>query len=218
MKSFHSPLETGPMPNTTGARVCVGKEWYRFPNSFFLPDHVAPDIHNKRATVVTNDKASGRLELRFLRSGFRGQLPREFNGSSGTKGNVEGFNAYNREESTDRYVLPEQCDIIVDLMLPPHRYSEADYGDSTDHPPPHAQEPWFHRLQRFKNGTMMNEEWVSVYRSKFLQADDTPSLHRAFYFPVGSREKKTFGWYHVLFRKNFARALLPDLFADEAVE
>lgn len=36
------------------ATVCVAKEWYRFPSSFFLPPNT---------------------ELLFLRSGFEGQLP-----------------------------------------------------------------------------------------------------------------------------------------------
>jgi len=39
--------------------VCVGKEWYRFPSSFFLPD---PE----------------EWKLKFLKSEFRGQLPRPY--------------------------------------------------------------------------------------------------------------------------------------------
>ena len=40
-----------------GASVCFGKEWYRFPSSYFLP-------HNMRA--------------KFIRSEFKGLLPGEF--------------------------------------------------------------------------------------------------------------------------------------------
>jgi len=41
----------------TGTSVCFGKEWYRFPSSYFLP-------HGMRA--------------KFIRSEFRGLLPGEF--------------------------------------------------------------------------------------------------------------------------------------------
>ncbi len=44
--------------NDDPINVCVGKEWHRFPNSFFLPDD--------------------RWRLRFLRSEFRGQLPQPY--------------------------------------------------------------------------------------------------------------------------------------------
>ena len=43
-----------PAQHTT--QVCVGKEWHRFPSSFFLPDNS--------------------FRLAFLRSEFRGQLPK----------------------------------------------------------------------------------------------------------------------------------------------
>lgn len=50
------PLEN-PEVAARGDYVCLGKEWYRFPSSFFLPD-------NKRA--------------KFIKSEFVGLLPGEF--------------------------------------------------------------------------------------------------------------------------------------------
>ena len=48
---YHTPLDVYPLlggiadnkeihtlPPDRPVNVCVGKEWYRFPNSFFLPD------------------------------------------------------------------------------------------------------------------------------------------------------------------------------------
>ena len=77
--------------------LCIGKEWYRFPSHYFLPDGV---------------------RLRFLRSDFNGQLPKYFlekihvdsdnktklsSEREGTWKLQEGFNDRNLEEM-DRYV------------------------------------------------------------------------------------------------------------------
>ena len=51
----------------TGSSVCVGKEWYRFPSSYFLP-------HDMRA--------------KFIRSEFRGLLPGEFPESTSPLGRL----------------------------------------------------------------------------------------------------------------------------------
>jgi len=46
-----------------GLRLCIGKEWYRFPGNFFVPDGV---------------------EVRFIKSEFSGLLPQPFPPSLGT--------------------------------------------------------------------------------------------------------------------------------------
>eukprot|EP00761_Pharyngomonas_kirbyi_P009380 gb/GECH01009396.1/.p1 GENE.gb/GECH01009396.1/~~gb/GECH01009396.1/.p1 ORF type:complete len:596 (+),score=88.29 gb/GECH01009396.1/:1-1788(+) len=71
--------------------VCVGKEWYRFPSSFFFP--------------------SDKINLSFLRSGFRGLLPAYFKDTTYIPPNM---NNENREEM-DRYVSKSQCDYIIDF-------------------------------------------------------------------------------------------------------
>lgn len=64
--------------------ICVGKEWYRFPSSFFLP--------------------SERYNIGFLRSHFKGLLPKPFErGANGTSIIPSEMNDANREEPS-RYV------------------------------------------------------------------------------------------------------------------
>ncbi|KAI8960816.1 glycosyltransferase family 22 protein [Daldinia sp. FL1419] len=101
--------------------VCYGKEWYRFPSSYFLPR----DMHAK-----------------FIRSEFRGLLPGEFHESrtgfgvwSGTWLPARGMNDRN-EEDMGKYVHIESCNFLVDTQyperdqpLPPH---EPDYIADTE--------------------------------------------------------------------------------------
>lgn len=58
-----------------GQRVCVGKEWYRFPASHFLPDAT-----DKARTWSVDPRArpGGPAVLGYLRSGFQGLLPQAF--------------------------------------------------------------------------------------------------------------------------------------------
>ncbi|KAI0189725.1 Alg9-like mannosyltransferase [Xylaria flabelliformis] len=107
-----------------GDNVCFGKEWYRFPSSYFLPR----DMHAK-----------------FVRSEFRGLLPGEFSEArtgfgffSGTWLPTSGLNDRN-EEDLAKYVDIKQCSFLVDTQypentepLPPY---EPDYiadGDKWD--------------------------------------------------------------------------------------
>uniref|UniRef100_A0A5S6Q9A6 Mannosyltransferase n=1 Tax=Trichuris muris TaxID=70415 RepID=A0A5S6Q9A6_TRIMR len=81
------------------ATICVGKEWHRFPGSFFLSD-VA--------------------KLGFLRSEFRGQLPNAFSSDlpipQSTRLIPTHMNDMNAEEPT-RYVPMNQCNYLVDMMV-----------------------------------------------------------------------------------------------------
>ena len=76
-------------------RVCVGKEWHRFPSSFFLP-------HN--------------FTLHFVKSDFRGQLPQHFmaSGLEGTQVIPKHFNDGNLEEKS-RYVPIQSCQYLIDF-------------------------------------------------------------------------------------------------------
>ena len=77
--------------------ACTCGEWYRFPGSFYLPDHV---------------------ELGFLPSvGFTGQLPQAFSKfGSLAQGRdlLQPFNDENRQEM-ERYVDMADCTWIIDL-------------------------------------------------------------------------------------------------------
>ncbi|KAI5463848.1 family 22 glycosyltransferase [Mariannaea sp. PMI_226] len=96
--------------------ICFGKEWYRFPSSYFLPR----DIHAK-----------------FVRSEFRGLLPGEFaeaqSGSglwSGTWLPTTGLNDQNKED-LGKYVDLSACKLLVDTQYPerhdPLPPNEPDY-------------------------------------------------------------------------------------------
>ncbi|OXA52135.1 alpha-1,2-mannosyltransferase ALG9 [Folsomia candida] len=93
--------------------VCYGKEWYRFPSSFFLP--------------------SLAWDVRFIESDFKGQLPDLYSpfDPAGTKRIPEHMNDWNREEPT-RYVNISDCDYLVDL-IDPDRFSakEPNYAANT---------------------------------------------------------------------------------------
>ncbi|CAG8560880.1 19812_t:CDS:10 [Cetraspora pellucida] len=133
--------------------LCIGKEWYRFPSHYFLPDGV---------------------RLRFLKSDFNGQLPKYFledtqvDSESRTKMNYkrdgtwmiqEGFNDVNKEEM-DRYVDIDQCDYIVDL--------ETNYTQAS------ANEPRY---------VTQTDNWNEVICKSFLDAANSDRFSRAFYFP-----------------------------------
>jgi len=81
---------------TEPSLVCTCGEWYRFPSSFYLPDHV---------------------QLGFLPSSFEGQLPQafsEFGSLPESQSVLQPFNDRNRQEK-DRYVQRKDCSWIVDM-------------------------------------------------------------------------------------------------------
>ncbi|GJN76666.1 mannosyltransferase [Purpureocillium lilacinum] len=101
--------------------VCFGKEWYRFPSSYFLPR----DMHAK-----------------FVRSEFRGLLPGEFSEAktgfgfwSGTWLPTSGLNDRN-EEDLGKYVELRACSFLVDTQYPerkdPLPPNEPDYIADTE--------------------------------------------------------------------------------------
>lgn len=74
----------------SGSTVCVGREWYRFPSSYFMDS-----------------------QLKFVRSGFDGLLPGEFTSFTDIP---EGMN--NRNEFDEGKLVPlETCDYLVDIKL-----------------------------------------------------------------------------------------------------
>ncbi len=97
--------------------VCMGKEWHRFPSSFFLP--------------------SDEWEMRFLRSEFRGQLPQPYMrglpGADAAAAQRDNFNDLNREEP-DRYFGngAEGCHFVVDLETPATTELEPAYAKDED--------------------------------------------------------------------------------------
>ncbi|XXG99349.1 hypothetical protein Hte_005686 [Hypoxylon texense] len=99
-----------------GDHVCFGKEWYRFPSSYFLPRE---------------------MRAKFIRSEFRGLLPGEFSEArtgfgfwSGTWLPTKGMNDRN-EEDMGKYVDIRQCSFLVDTQYPENQSplppNEPDY-------------------------------------------------------------------------------------------
>jgi alpha-1,2-mannosyltransferase len=121
---YHAPLALyAPLAEVGGPgdTVCFGKDWYRFPSSFFLPR----DMHAK-----------------FVRSEFRGLLPGEFSEArtgfgfwSGTWLPTVGLNDRN-EEDAGKYVDLRNCVFLVNTQFPEKEGglppSEPDYGKDVD--------------------------------------------------------------------------------------
>ena len=121
---YHAPLSLyAPLAEVGGPgdTVCFGKDWYRFPSSFFLPR----DMHAK-----------------FVRSEFRGLLPGEFSEArtgfgfwSGTWLPTVGLNDRN-EEDAGKYVDLRNCVFLVDTQFPGKEEglppSEPDYAKDVE--------------------------------------------------------------------------------------
>jgi len=79
--------------------VCVGKEWHRFPSSFFLPNQ--------------------NFRIGFLKSDFKGQLPKYYpkapEGLLPTRVVSPDFNDLNLEEESRYIAHAGKCHYIVDL-------------------------------------------------------------------------------------------------------
>ncbi|KAI9663311.1 MAG: mannosyltransferase [Alyxoria varia] len=103
--------------------VCVGKEWYRFPSSYHLPNG---------------------SHLKFIRSEFGGLLPGEFSEIPsyspgfglfpGTYLSPSNMNDENRDDPS-KYSGIEICDFLVDSRFPGLEASERepDYADDEKH-------------------------------------------------------------------------------------
>lgn len=89
------------IPQNATGNICFGKEWYRFPSSYFLPNGMRP---------------------RFVKSAFAGLLPGQFQESEASRWHrpgmwviPEGMNDENREDRSKyvRYPFfpfsPESC-------------------------------------------------------------------------------------------------------------
>lgn len=126
-RNFRAPMEIymelGPLANLEAesrgsqdgtvapSTLCVGKEWYRFPSSFFLPLN---------------------WELAFIESEFRGQLPKPYAaGANATRIIPTDMNDANREERS-RYVNPSLCNYLIDTDGHSVTAREPDYSSSPE--------------------------------------------------------------------------------------
>ncbi|KAM0787191.1 hypothetical protein ACM66B_006434 [Microbotryomycetes sp. NB124-2] len=163
-----------------GLRLCLGKEWYRFPGHFLVPDPV---------------------EVRFVQSAFSGILPQQWESTappatknssklgSGLFGRAThlvpaGMNNLNREEP-DRYVPVSTCHYLVDLDL------------ATIQQAPNALEP------HYANDAAT---WDRVLCIPFLVGHKSARWTRAFFLPVSAwQQQNTFGKYCLLRNKHLLK-------------
>lgn len=107
VRAYRAPLQVyAPLTRserfTSDGIVCLGKEWYRFPSSYFLPDH---------------------MRAKFVKSAFDGLLPGEFNEAKigfgffpGTWLDPPGMNDLNIEDY-GKYVGASTCFPISNYTL-----------------------------------------------------------------------------------------------------
>ncbi|GAB7352233.1 hypothetical protein MBLNU459_g2706t1 [Dothideomycetes sp. NU459] len=113
-KPLHQPGVARP-----GDTVCLGKEWYRFPSSYHLPDGI---------------------KAKFIKSEFSGLLPGEFREASTGFGFFPGawlvppgMNDENQED-LGKYTPISHCSFMVDSSLPGVKSTtlEPDYVNDTE--------------------------------------------------------------------------------------
>ncbi|KAK9696634.1 Alg9-like mannosyltransferase family [Popillia japonica] len=120
--NYHAPLDIfmelnrypgeGKIPETAAINVCLGKDWHRYPNSFFLPN--------------TN------WNVRFIKSEFDGMLPAPYSQTeNGTKIIHSHFNDKNQEEPS-LYFDIAKCHFLVDLNLGRESVLEPIYANKKD--------------------------------------------------------------------------------------
>ncbi|XP_046734487.1 alpha-1,2-mannosyltransferase ALG9 [Diprion similis] len=122
-KGYYAPLEVvmeanklgsdGQVPSDVNINFCIGKEWHRFPSSFFFP--------------------SNNWRLQYLQSEFTGQLPQPYSDQeNGTSIVQPHFNDKNKEE-TSRYFDVGRCHFLLDLDLGKESSLEPNYSHQPDH-------------------------------------------------------------------------------------
>ncbi|KAG7189380.1 hypothetical protein KM043_017028 [Ampulex compressa] len=121
-KGYYAPMEVmieanklgseGEVPKDVNINFCVGKEWHRFPSSFFFP--------------------SNNWKLQYLKSEFAGQLPQSFLYHENATSVIQPhFNDMNREEPT-RYFSLEKCHFLLDLDIGTETPVEPNYSNLTE--------------------------------------------------------------------------------------
>ena len=188
-----------PAHTNAGVRICVGKDWYRFPGSFFLPEATARGAAASPEGRAFTD--GGPAELAYVQSNFSGLLPQPYlHARGGAAVARAGYNDGNRGDPS-RYVAPETCDYVVDFKLP-LREEEQDA----------RYEPWFYGAgamggerecavcEAAATGGVCAVRWRSVWNAPMLHAESTPLLGRVLYLPGISEALRVTGDYHIMMK------------------
>nr|XP_050859128.1 alpha-1,2-mannosyltransferase ALG9 isoform X2 [Vespula vulgaris] len=121
-KGYYAPMEIMIETNKLGSEggissdgninFCVGKEWHRFPGSFFLP--------------------SNNWKLQYLKSEFKGELPQPYSNHENATSIIQPhFNDLNKEEPS-RYIPVEKCHFLLDLDIGIDTDLEPNYSKMSD--------------------------------------------------------------------------------------
>lgn len=122
-KNYHAPLDLmmelnrfpaeGKISTKTTVNVCFGKDWYRYPSSFFLPNQ--------------------NWNIKFIQSEFKGILPAPYttNAENATSIIHEHFNNENREEPS-LYFDINKCHFLLDLDVGRETELEPNYSKQRD--------------------------------------------------------------------------------------
>eukprot|EP00039_Didymoeca_costata_P012120 m.173373 g.173373 ORF g.173373 m.173373 type:complete len:528 (-) comp15387_c0_seq1:1842-3425(-) len=110
-KAYYAPMPVyASLANlNVEGNVCLGKEWHRYPGSFFLPPSA---------------------KFQFIKSEFAGLLPKPF-GLGGTSVIPTEMNNMNLEEPS-RYIAVDQCQYMVDQDRPVETELEPRFKQKTD--------------------------------------------------------------------------------------
>ncbi|KAF9055820.1 asparagine-linked glycosylation 9 protein isoform a [Panaeolus papilionaceus] len=160
--------------------LCLGKEWYRFPGNYLIPNGV---------------------HVRFIKSEFNGMLPRHFEEKLPEKPSEDNvwsqlsakwwlrpqttivpddLNDLNKED-VRHYMPVDQCDYLIDLDFPLHPITSP-------------LEPRY---------AVMDETWERIYCHTFLDARHSFPLTRIFWFPGKAwQATNEFGDYCLLRHKH----------------
>lgn len=120
--------------------------------------------------------------MRFIRSDFRGQLPKLYENDNpnfkGLKTRIvySDFNDLNKEELS-RYIKPEQCHYLIDSSQPVTSENEPDYSKNT-------------------------KDWKILSTHKMLDLQNSPIIIRSFYMPFVSEQQNRYNYYQLLRNNN----------------
>lgn len=119
--------------------------------------------------------------MRFIKSDFKGQLPKlyefdpKFNGLK-TRIIYKDFNNVNREEPS-RYIKPSQCHYLIDSSQESTSQHEPDYSKDT-------------------------KNWTTLASHKMLDLHRSPIIIRSFYLPFISEKQNRYTHFKLLRNNN----------------
>ncbi|KAK8730809.1 hypothetical protein OTU49_007944 [Cherax quadricarinatus] len=164
-RAYHAPLEIfmelnrlaveESFPSDRPINICLGKEWHRFPSSFFLPGL--------------------NWNLQFVQSEFRGQLPKPFSPeANGTSIIPDKMNDANIEEKS-RYVLLSTCHFLIDLDREEETAREPRYSKHASewtilHTVPFMDAARSHRLLRAFYVPFLTEQHCTYINYTLMQS------------------------------------------------